>query len=321
MIDQVFAQEDAAGIVSWLLTDHLGTVRDLVDDGGTVVNHITYDSFGNVSAQSRPAATTRFLFTGRELDPETGLYYYRARYYDPRTGRFVSADPIQFSDGTNFYRAVGNNPASFRDPWGLTEEPGDGGEDLPGGTPAPPATPQEDTPAGPATPQEDPADAGQGTSSGQDNSPASYATARDAARAALGEIFRQAMAEGVEYGGVIYRNPDGSYSYTTARTDNDPMHVDPWVGQAPGDVVAYYHTHPVGLNFSQDDYDYADQQRINAYVATRLGNVLEYDRATGDTLGVGKAAPPIMPPLLPTPLQPPVLPPSLPTPNQPPLLP
>jgi len=53
-------------------------------------------------------------------DSESHLYYYRARYYDPALGRFLSADPIGFGGGdTNFYRYVENNPNRFRDPFGL----------------------------------------------------------------------------------------------------------------------------------------------------------------------------------------------------------
>jgi RHS repeat-associated protein len=58
-------------------------------------------------------------FTGREWDPETGLYYYRARYYDPKAGRFISEDPIAFGGGSNFFGYVGNAPVSYGDPWGL----------------------------------------------------------------------------------------------------------------------------------------------------------------------------------------------------------
>lgn len=58
-------------------------------------------------------------FTGREWDPETGLYYYRARYYDPKAGRFISEDPIGFGGGVNFYGYVGGNPTGFVDPAGL----------------------------------------------------------------------------------------------------------------------------------------------------------------------------------------------------------
>jgi RHS repeat-associated protein len=57
-------------------------------------------------------------FTGREWDRETGLYYYRARYYDPKAGRFISEDPIGFEGGINFYAYVANRPTVFRDPDG-----------------------------------------------------------------------------------------------------------------------------------------------------------------------------------------------------------
>ena len=58
-------------------------------------------------------------YTGRELDGESGLYYYRARYYDPQTGRFLSEDPIGFDAGDqNLYRYVANNPITFVDPDG-----------------------------------------------------------------------------------------------------------------------------------------------------------------------------------------------------------
>ncbi|MCF6245636.1 MAG: RHS repeat-associated core domain-containing protein, partial [Sulfurovum sp.] len=58
-------------------------------------------------------------YTGREMDADD-LYYYRARYYDPNTQRFLSLDPIGFEAGDfNFYRYVGNDPVNFRDPSGL----------------------------------------------------------------------------------------------------------------------------------------------------------------------------------------------------------
>jgi RHS repeat-associated protein len=56
---------------------------------------------------------------GREWDPEAGLYYYRARYYDPQVGRFVSEDPIGFAGGLNFYGYVDGNPKEWLDPFGL----------------------------------------------------------------------------------------------------------------------------------------------------------------------------------------------------------
>jgi RHS repeat-associated protein len=61
-----------------------------------------------------------FAYTGRERDEETGLYYYRARYYDPAVGRFVSEDPMGFAAGdTNLVKYVGNRPTTSVDPTGL----------------------------------------------------------------------------------------------------------------------------------------------------------------------------------------------------------
>jgi RHS repeat-associated protein len=125
-VDQILAQEDGDGNVTWMLTDHLGTVRDLVDNSGDVANHLIYDSFGRVISETDSSVDTRYLFTGREFDEEIGLYYYRARYYDAETGRFVSEDPIGFNGGdSNLYRYVFNNPISFTDSSGLECELGE----------------------------------------------------------------------------------------------------------------------------------------------------------------------------------------------------
>jgi YD repeat-containing protein len=85
-IDQVLAEETAAGDTHWALTDHQGSVRDVIDDGGAVLNHRVYDSFGQVTSESDPSFDFRFGYTGRELDAETDLMYYRARYFDPAAG-------------------------------------------------------------------------------------------------------------------------------------------------------------------------------------------------------------------------------------------
>ncbi len=91
---------------------------------GTVLDAITYDSFGRVVSETNPAAGDRFQYTGREYDAELGLYYYRARYYDPSTGRFLAEDPLSFAAGdSNLYRYVGNTPTLYTDPSGL-EVPG-----------------------------------------------------------------------------------------------------------------------------------------------------------------------------------------------------
>jgi RHS repeat-associated protein len=61
-------------------------------------------------------------YTGREWDAEANLYYYRARWYDPQVGKFISEDPIGLKGGINLYGYVENNPLGFRDPMGLDKE-------------------------------------------------------------------------------------------------------------------------------------------------------------------------------------------------------
>ena len=101
--DQVLASEATSGnVVTWALADHQGTVRDMVRYASgttTVVNHRKFDAFGNLTAESD--ATVKFLYsyTGREWDADAGLYYYRARWYDAKIGRFISEDPIGFAAG------------------------------------------------------------------------------------------------------------------------------------------------------------------------------------------------------------------------------
>jgi RHS repeat-associated protein len=74
-----------------------------------------------------------YTYTGREWDKETGLYYYRARYYDPMDGRFVNRDPIGFKGGLNQFSYVENNPTNNVDPSGLASTKGGEGHFILGG--------------------------------------------------------------------------------------------------------------------------------------------------------------------------------------------
>ena len=100
--------------------DGLGTVTDLTDNNGAIAKSYAYDSHGNIVNQSG-SLEQPFTYTGRELDLETGLYYYRARYYDSNSGRFLTKDPqFTFRGGDlNLYRYANNNPITRKDPLGL----------------------------------------------------------------------------------------------------------------------------------------------------------------------------------------------------------
>jgi RHS repeat-associated protein len=115
-IDEPLAQEDGAGVLSYFHADGLGSTVKTTSSAGSVTSTRRYDAFGNFEL----GATNGYAFTGREWDSETGLAYYRARYYDPKIGRFISEDPIGLDGGDiNFYAYVGNNPINWTDPAGL----------------------------------------------------------------------------------------------------------------------------------------------------------------------------------------------------------
>lgn len=96
--------------------DGLGSITSLSNSSAEAETY-SYDSFGNLTASSG-SVINRFRYTAREFDSETGLYYYRASYYDPVTGRFLNQDPIAFVGGINLYRYVRNNSPTLRDPSG-----------------------------------------------------------------------------------------------------------------------------------------------------------------------------------------------------------
>ena len=90
------------------------------------VESYEYDAHGNTTVYdnsstevSESVIGNRYTFQGREIDWTTGLTYFRARWYSPETGRWLSKDPIGISGGLNLYQFCGNNPVNFTDPMGL----------------------------------------------------------------------------------------------------------------------------------------------------------------------------------------------------------
>ncbi|MFA5905541.1 MAG: RHS repeat-associated core domain-containing protein, partial [Desulfobacula sp.] len=97
-------------------TDALGSTAALSDSTGTLKESYAYSPYGEITSPG--TLGNPYLFTGRQLDRESGLYYYRARHYDPASGRFIQPDPIGFDGGINLYAYVLNNPLMFVDPDG-----------------------------------------------------------------------------------------------------------------------------------------------------------------------------------------------------------
>jgi RHS repeat-associated protein len=116
-IDEWLGRQNADSSTTYFMADHLGSITTETSSAGAVTLARSYDAWGNLDAAS--AAVSGPAFTGREWEAEAGLYYYRARNYGPRVGRFISEDPIGFQAGVNFYAYVDNDPVNWTDPLGL----------------------------------------------------------------------------------------------------------------------------------------------------------------------------------------------------------
>jgi RHS repeat-associated protein len=98
--------------------DPLGSVINLSNSSGSTVATYCYNIYGAFQP-SGSFLESPYTFTGRRFDLESGLYYYRARYYNPGMGRLLQVDPIGYANGTNLYTYVTNNPVKYVDPYGL----------------------------------------------------------------------------------------------------------------------------------------------------------------------------------------------------------
>jgi RHS repeat-associated protein len=123
-IDQPIAMVTAANQRTLFHADKMGSVIAMsqATNGAKSEGPYTYDSYGNctdVGTGLPCSGGEPFRYTGQRLDPETGLYYYRARYYSSRLGRFMQNDSIGYSAGMNLYAYVGDDPTDLSDPMGL----------------------------------------------------------------------------------------------------------------------------------------------------------------------------------------------------------
>jgi RHS repeat-associated protein len=110
------ARTNASGVIDWYLTGKLGSVRDIVNTSGTVIDHISYGAFGSIRAETNPSSGSQFKFEGMQYDTVTRLYNDWHRAYSASDGIFISQDPNSFSSiSANLYLFNFNSPINYID--------------------------------------------------------------------------------------------------------------------------------------------------------------------------------------------------------------
>jgi RHS repeat-associated protein len=116
---QYWARVGVTGQADWMVTDLLGSVRELVSAGGSVEDQIAYDAYGNIVTETNAAAGGRLKYAGGQYDGGLGLTLFGARWYNSVAGRWLSQDPLGLGPDSNPYRYVYNEPTDRSDPSGL----------------------------------------------------------------------------------------------------------------------------------------------------------------------------------------------------------
>jgi RHS repeat-associated protein len=122
-LDEPVVAVSASNVRTYQFQDALGSVILATNAAGQITEKYGYTGYG--LTLSAGANTAAYRFTGRRYDPETGLYFYRARAYSPGLGRFLQTDPIGTDGGLHLYAYVGNDPLNATDPLGLQQIPPD----------------------------------------------------------------------------------------------------------------------------------------------------------------------------------------------------
>jgi len=165
-LDEYFMRTDSSG-TSVPLTNALGSTIAMTNSTGAIATTYWYSPYGITTVTGATSGNSS-QYAGREND-QTGLYFYRARYYSPEIGRFISQDPAGLSAGLNLYAYAGDDPVDYRDPLGLDRGAGygfganpgmgpDGGSGDPAGPsdPSGPSSPPQGPPTPPAPPPQTP---------------------------------------------------------------------------------------------------------------------------------------------------------------------